>query len=122
MDSFPKLKGWYRQHQKCIASTLSGLVHGTSVHQIVDTLINMMFRKIGRPQPLTSGSSNSSESTVAEEIAVKLKIPAWDILEATPFVLDAALTACAHGKLSPRELATGLSSVRLYITSMTMFV
>ena len=32
---------------------------------------------------------------------------AWDILEAAPFVVDAALTACAHGTLSPRELATG---------------
>jgi hypothetical protein len=35
-------------------------------------------------------------------------LPAWDILEAIPFVVDAALTACAHGRLSPRELATGM--------------
>lgn len=113
LDSFPKLKGWYRQHQKCIASSFSGLVHGTSVHQIVDTLITMMFRKIGRGPPLTpplSGSSNSTGSAAAEDIAMRLKVPAWDILEATPFALDAALTATAHGKLSPRELATGSSS------------
>ncbi|AES64357.1 mediator of RNA polymerase II transcription subunit 33A-like protein, putative [Medicago truncatula] len=37
---------WYRQHQACIALTLSGLVHGTHFHQIVDGLLNMMFRKI----------------------------------------------------------------------------
>lgn len=111
MDSFPKLKLWYRQHQKCIASTLSGLINGTSVHQIVDTLISMMFRKInrgggGHVTPTTSVSSNSSGST-AEDIVMRLKVPAWDILEATPFAVDTALTACAHGKLTPRELVTG---------------
>lgn len=111
MDSFPKLKLWYRQHQACIASALSGLVHGTPVHQVVDAVLNMMFRKMGRGgQPLTptaSGSSNSSGSG-PEDASLRLKLPAWDILEAIPFVLDAALTACAHGRLSPRELATGL--------------
>ncbi|PIA39284.1 hypothetical protein AQUCO_02600021v1 [Aquilegia coerulea] len=62
VDSFPKLKVWYRQHQACIASTLSGLVHGTPVHQIVDGLLNMMFRKMNKSggQTLTSGSSSSS--------------------------------------------------------------
>jgi hypothetical protein len=25
MDSFPKLKLWYREHQPCLASTLTGL-------------------------------------------------------------------------------------------------
>ncbi|XP_038887594.1 mediator of RNA polymerase II transcription subunit 33A isoform X2 [Benincasa hispida] len=114
MDSFPKLKGWYRQHQECIASILSGLIPGAPVHQIVDALLTMMFRKINRAgQSLTSttsGSSNSSGSA-NEEASIKLKVPAWDILEATPFVLDAALTACAHGRLSPRDLATGLKDL-----------
>ncbi|KAK9281726.1 hypothetical protein L1049_004630 [Liquidambar formosana] len=118
MDSFPKLKLWYRQHQACIASTLSGLVQGTPVHQIVEALLNMMFRKINRgSQPLTpttSGSSNSSGSGT-EDAFLRLKLPAWDILEATPFVLDAALTACAHGRLSPRELATGLKDLADFI-------
>lgn len=110
MDSFPKLKGWYRQHQECIASILSGLVPGAPVHQIVDALLTMMFKKINHGglslTSTTSGSSNSSGSA-NEEASIKLKVPAWDILEATPFVLDAALTACAHGRLSPRDLATG---------------
>ncbi|XP_034692228.1 mediator of RNA polymerase II transcription subunit 33A-like isoform X3 [Vitis riparia] len=114
MDSFPKLKLWYRQHQACIASALSGLVHGTPVHQVVDAVLNMMFRKMGRGgQPLTptaSGSSNSSGSG-PEDASLRLKLPAWDILEAIPFVLDAALTACAHGRVSPRELATGLKDL-----------
>ena len=110
MDTFPKLKGWYRQNQECIAAILSGLEHGSPVHQIVDGLLNMMFRKVNRgSQPLTpttSGSSNSS-GPVTEDVSLQLKLPAWDILEAVPFVLDAALTAYAHGKLSPRELVTG---------------
>ncbi|KAA8543204.1 hypothetical protein F0562_021301 [Nyssa sinensis] len=114
IDSFPKLKLWYRQLQACIASTLSGLVHGTPVHQIVDGLLNMMFRKINRSgqpvTPTTSGSSNSSGSGT-EDASLRLKLPAWDILEAVPFVLDAALTACAHGRLSPRDLATGLKDL-----------
>ncbi|XP_069155121.1 mediator of RNA polymerase II transcription subunit 33A-like isoform X2 [Solanum lycopersicum] len=111
MDSFPKLKCWYRQHQACIASPLSGLVPGTPVHQIVEALLNFMFRKINSAGqsliPPTSSGSNSSGSG-NEEISPHLKLPAWDILEAVPFVLNAALTACAHGTLSPRELATGL--------------
>ncbi|KAL4642637.1 hypothetical protein ACB092_02G034500 [Castanea dentata] len=114
VDSFPKLKAWYRQHQACIASTLSGLVHGTPVHQIVDGLLNMMFRKINRGnQSLTSVTSGSSCSsgTGNEDTSLRPKLPAWDVLEAVPFVVDAALTACAHGKLSPRELATGLKDL-----------
>ncbi|XP_016576134.1 mediator of RNA polymerase II transcription subunit 33A isoform X1 [Capsicum annuum] len=114
MDSFPKLKYWYRQHQACIASPLSGLVPGSPVHQIVEALLNFMFRKINKAgqslKPPTSSGSNSSGSG-NEEISPHLKLPAWDILEAVPFVLNAALTACAHGALSPRELATGLKDL-----------
>ncbi|CAI9781154.1 unnamed protein product [Fraxinus pennsylvanica] len=114
MDSFPKLKSWYRQHQECIASILSGLVPGTPVHHIVEALLNFMFRKINRGgQPLTPTTSGSSTSSVsgADDSCLRLKLPAWDILEAVPFVLDASLTACAHGRLSPRELTTGLKDL-----------
>ncbi|KAI3893887.1 hypothetical protein MKX03_025219 [Papaver bracteatum] len=113
VDSFPKLKVWYRQHQACLASTLSGLVHGTPVHQIVDNLLSMMFRKTMNKsgnQPLTSGSSSSS-GPGSEDSSLRPKIPAWEIMEAVPFVVDAALTACSHGRLSPRELATGLKDL-----------
>ncbi|KAI7752371.1 hypothetical protein M8C21_032634 [Ambrosia artemisiifolia] len=114
LDSFPKLKLWYRQHQACIASTLSDLKPGTSVYQIFDALLNLMFRKINRRgQSLngsTSGSSNSSGS-LSEDCTLRLKLPAWDILEAVPFALDAALAACAYGRLSPRELTTGLKDL-----------
>ncbi|KZV45137.1 mediator of RNA polymerase II transcription subunit 33A [Dorcoceras hygrometricum] len=114
MDSFPKLKRWYRQHQECIASILSALVPGNYVHQIVEALLNMMFRKLnigGQPlTPTTSGSSSSSASETDNSSSC-LKLPAWDILEAVPFVLDAALTACDHGQLSPRDLTTGLKDL-----------
>ncbi|XP_061341383.1 mediator of RNA polymerase II transcription subunit 33A-like [Gastrolobium bilobum] len=114
MDSFPKLNFWYQQHQECIASICSGFVPGGSVHQIVDALISMMFRKLTNgaetSTPTTSGSSISSVSTL-DDSSMKLKVPAWDILEAIPFVLDAALTACAYGRLSTRELATGLKDL-----------
>ncbi|XP_042413105.1 mediator of RNA polymerase II transcription subunit 33A-like isoform X2 [Zingiber officinale] len=117
MDSFPKLKTWYRQHQACLASTLSGLVHGTPVHQNVDVLLNMMFGKFtgGSNQTIvsgTSGNSNlSSSSGPADDISSRPKLAAWDIMEAVPFVVDAALTACSHGRLYPRELATGLKDL-----------
>ncbi|KAL4590219.1 hypothetical protein LXL04_003145 [Taraxacum kok-saghyz] len=111
LDSFPKLKAWYRQHQACLASTLSGLVH-SPVHQIVDGLLNMMFRKINRNQPLNSVSGSSTSSGPgSEDLSLRPKFPAWDILEAVPFVVDAALTACDHGRLSPRELCTGLKDL-----------
>ncbi|VYS55888.1 unnamed protein product [Arabidopsis thaliana] len=111
MDSFPRLKQWYRQHQECMASILSELKTGSPVHHIVDSLLSMMFKKAnkGGSQSLTPSSGSSSLSTSGgDDSSDQLKLPAWDILEAAPFVLDAALTACAHGSLSPRELATGL--------------
>ncbi|KAL7151345.1 hypothetical protein ABFS83_04G024700 [Erythranthe nasuta] len=114
MDSFPKLKRWYMKHQECIASVLSGLVPGDPVHQIVEALMNMMFRKVSRGgQPLTPTTSGSSTSSASgtDDFFIRLKLPAWDILEAVPFALDAALTACAHGRLSPRELTTGLKDL-----------
>ncbi|XP_058077810.1 mediator of RNA polymerase II transcription subunit 33A-like [Magnolia sinica] len=113
VDSFPRLKVWYRQHQACIASPLTGLVPGTPVHQIVDGLLNMIFRKMNKgSQSVTSGSSVSSSSgPTSDDASLRPKLPAWDILEAVPFVVDAALTACSHGRLSPRELATGLKDL-----------
>ncbi|CAN0898515.1 Mediator of RNA polymerase II transcription subunit 33A [Linum grandiflorum] len=116
LDSFPKIKWWYRQHQKCKASTFSGLAHGTPVYQTVNLLLTMMFRKINRGSQLvttiSSGSSSSSSSVPAnEDSSLRPKLPAWEILEAVPFVVDAALSACGHGTLDPRDLATGLKDL-----------
>ncbi|KAF3793040.1 Mediator of RNA polymerase II transcription subunit 33A [Nymphaea thermarum] len=111
MESFPKLSTWYRQHQACLASTLSGLVHGTPFHQVVDGLLSMMFRKLnkgGPPGASASSSFSSSSGNGSDDISQRPMLPAWEIMEAVPFVVDAALTACSHGRLYPRELATGL--------------
>ncbi|KAL0742754.1 hypothetical protein Bca4012_084267 [Brassica carinata] len=113
VDSFPKLTIWYRQHQRCIASTLSGLTPGSPVHQTVEALLSMMFRKVRGSQtlnPVNSGTSSSS-GAASEDIIPRPEFPAWDILKAVPYVVDAALTACTHGRLSPRELATGLKDL-----------
>ncbi|KAL8224874.1 hypothetical protein R6Q57_017431 [Mikania cordata] len=118
LDSFPKLTFWYRQHQACIASTLSDLKPGTSVYQIFDALLTMMFGNISKvSQSLSHSASGSSNScgSIPEDCANRLKLPAWEILEAVPFVLDAALTACAHGKLSPPELITGLRELAIFL-------
>lgn len=117
VDSFPKLKIWYRQHQRCIASTLSGLTPGSPVHQTVEALLSMMFRKVRGSQtlnPVNSGTSSSS-GAASEDIIPRPEFPAWDILKAVPYVVDAALTACTHGRLSPRELATGLCPVPSFV-------
>lgn len=112
VDSFPKLKVWYRQHQACIAAPLSGLIPESPVHQIVEVLLSMIFRKInkGVHSSATSGSSSSS-GLASEDSPLRPQLPAWDILEAVPYVVDAALSACAHGQVTPRELATGLKDL-----------
>ncbi|MED6155368.1 Mediator of RNA polymerase II transcription subunit 33A [Stylosanthes scabra] len=109
----PPLEHAFGDHQACIASTLSGLVHGTPFHQIVEGLLGMMTKKInrGNQNSITISGSSSSSGPGNDDAPLRPKLPAWDILEAIPFVVDAALTACAHGRLSPRELAIGLKDL-----------
>ncbi|GKB30179.1 hypothetical protein Tco_0869580, partial [Tanacetum coccineum] len=40
--------------------------------------------------------SNSSYVSIPVDCTLHLKLPVWENLEAIPFVLDAALTTCAH--------------------------
>jgi hypothetical protein len=115
IDSFPKFNVWYHQHKACIASTLSGIVRCNPLHQIADRLLNMMYRKLSKggtvsstPGASASSSLSNSSGSVGEEASLRPLLPAWDILGAVPFVVDAVLTACAHGRLSPRDLTTGL--------------
>ncbi|XP_057816725.1 mediator of RNA polymerase II transcription subunit 33A [Cryptomeria japonica] len=114
VDSFPNFKAWYCQHKACIASTLSGLVQGNPVHQIADRLLNMMYRKMNKGGTLstTTGASagstpSSSSGSIGEDAPLRPLLPAWEVLGAVPFVVEAVLTACAHGRLSPRDLTTG---------------
>ncbi|KAI5429401.1 hypothetical protein KIW84_034130 [Lathyrus oleraceus] len=120
MNSFPKLYFWYKQHQECIASIRSGLLPGGPVYQIVDALLSMMFWKLDDGSepliPVTLGNNGSSGSGSAlDDALMKLSVPAWDILEAVPYVLDASLNACAHGRISTRELSTGIKDLADFI-------
>ncbi|XP_061990357.1 mediator of RNA polymerase II transcription subunit 33A-like [Rosa rugosa] len=110
IDSFPKLKAWYNQHNACISSTLSGAARGTPVPHHVDELFNFIFKeKEQGTQSLDSNNSGSCSSFREADESIYLgKLPAWEILAALHYVVDAALTACANGRLSPRKLAMGL--------------
>ncbi|XP_049933972.1 mediator of RNA polymerase II transcription subunit 33A-like isoform X2 [Nymphaea colorata] len=118
VDLFPKLKSWYCQNQACIASTLSGLSNRNPVHQVANKILNMIFRKMNKsgtstsvPGTPSSGSLSSSSGNTSDDVNQRPVIPAWDMLEAIPLVLDAILTACAHGRLSSRDMTTGLKDL-----------
>lgn len=112
IDSFPKLRALYCQHKSCVASALSGISTGNSIHQTA----NMIYQKITKAG---NSSSNSSSPTTASSNACsslmnsgednfqRPLLPAWEVLEALPFVLESILTACVHGRISSRELTTG---------------
>ncbi|KAJ1699134.1 hypothetical protein LUZ63_007646 [Rhynchospora breviuscula] len=128
IDSFPKLRAWYFQNQACVASVLSGLCNRSPVHQTANRILNMICRKMnnsagiassstvtgtgtgtGTTTTTTSSSSISGSSGSASEDAFpRPLLPAWEVLEAIPFVLEALLTACAYGRLSSRDLTIGL--------------
>jgi len=115
IDSFPNLKVWYCQHQACIASTLSGFVRGNPAHQIADRLLNMMYWKMNKGISTSSAAGTSANSSLSSssgsaggDTSRRPMLPAWEIVGAVPFVVDAMLIACAHGRLSPRDLITGL--------------
>ncbi|CAL5390059.1 unnamed protein product [Camellia sinensis] len=116
IDSYPKLRAWYCQNKSCIASTLSGLCSGNPVHQVANKILNMIFWKMTKSGTMSSDSSmlsssssvSGSSASTAEDAYQRPVLPAWEILEAIPFVLEAILTACSHGRLSSRDLTTGL--------------
>ncbi|URE44240.1 hypothetical protein MUK42_13639 [Musa troglodytarum] len=115
IDSFPKLRAWYFQNQACIASILSGMCNKDPVHQTANKILNMIYRKMSKNGPVSGNPSSNSSSCISgspvnmtEDSLQRLMLPGWEILEAIPFVLEAVLTACAHGRLSSRDLTTGL--------------
>ncbi|KAL6896624.1 hypothetical protein ACP4OV_007196 [Aristida adscensionis] len=115
IDSFPKLKAWYLQNQACVASTLSGLCNKNPVHQTANKILGMICRKMnkvgvssGNLSSTSSGSVSGSSVSVPDDSYQRPTVPAWEFLEAVPFVLEAVLTACAHGRLSSRDLTTSL--------------
>lgn len=118
IDSFPKLRSWYFQNKACIASTVSGLCSGNPVHQVANRILNMIYGKMSKGGTMSSNLSAHSGSSIsgspvstAEDACDRPLLSSWDLLEAVPFVLEAVLTACAHGRLSSRDLTTGLLQV-----------
>ncbi|XP_068668880.1 mediator of RNA polymerase II transcription subunit 33A-like [Aristolochia californica] len=115
IESFPKLRAWYSQNQACLASTLSGLSSGNPVHQVANKILGMIYWKMMKGgtvtinPPTSSGSSKSgSPINAGDESYQRPMLPAWEILEAIPFVLEAVLAAYTHGGLSSRDVTTGL--------------
>lgn len=118
IDSFPKLRAWYSLNQACIASTLSGLCNGNPVLQVANKIVSIIYWKMtksgtasGNSSTPSSGNISGSPASSGDEAYQRPVLPAWEILEAIPFVLEALLTACAHGRLSPRDLTTGLKDL-----------
>lgn len=114
IDSYPKLRAWYCQNKSCIASTLAGLSSGNPVHQVANKILSMIYWKMTKSAASSSNSSTptsnsacGSPGSTGEDAYQRPVLPAWEVLEAIPFVLEAILTACAHGRLSPRDLTTG---------------
>lgn len=115
IDSFPKLRSWYCQNKACIASTVSGLCSGNPVHQVANRILNMIYGKMSKGGTVSSNISAQSGSSmsgspvsIGEDASDRPLLSAWELLEAVPFVLEAVLTACAHGRLSSKDLITGL--------------
>lgn len=113
IDFFPKLRAWYCQNKICVASPLSGLSTGNPVYQVANRIISMVYSKMtsgpSSGNSTTSSSSISgSPSTAGEEPSQRPLLPAWELLEAIPFALGSLLTACAYGRLSSRDLTTGI--------------
>ncbi|XP_048141883.1 mediator of RNA polymerase II transcription subunit 33A-like isoform X2 [Rhodamnia argentea] len=116
IDNYPRLRAWYCQNRICIASPLSGVCSGSPVHQVANKILSMIYWKMTRS---TSSSGNSSTTppnsgvggspiSAGEEPYQRPVLCAWEVLEAIPFVLEAILSACAYGRLSSRDLTTGL--------------
>ncbi|CAN6328728.1 unnamed protein product [Urochloa humidicola] len=115
IDSFPKLRAWYFQNQACIASTPSTAYNRPNALHVANIILKIICHKVfkggvlsANPQSTSNSSMRSPPPGVQEDMCQWPTLPAWEVLEAVPFVLEAVLTACAHGRLSSRDLITGL--------------
>ncbi|KAH7427460.1 hypothetical protein KP509_10G044900 [Ceratopteris richardii] len=109
MDTFPRLRSWFlQQKSSTISGGISGVASADPVHQIGDRLLTMMLKKATKSGSMPTSSGASVSSTSNDDIGGKPMLPAFDLLAAVPYVIDALLTAYGHGKILPRDLTTGL--------------
>ncbi|XP_078436898.1 mediator of RNA polymerase II transcription subunit 33A-like isoform X2 [Wolffia australiana] len=99
ISSFPNLESWYLQNQACVA----GPPAADRTHQAANQILTMLCRKM-----TSSASSCGSSTSSSDDSCPRPCLPAWEMMESIPVVLEALLAACAHGRLSSRELTTGL--------------
>ncbi|EEE63201.1 hypothetical protein OsJ_18011 [Oryza sativa Japonica Group] len=118
IDSFPKLRAWYFQNQACIASTLSSSYKRKSILQVANKILKIVCHKMSKSgiPPVSSQSTSSSSMSgsslgTQDDVSQGPPATAWEVLEAVPFVLETVLAACAHGRLSSRDLITGLRNL-----------
>ncbi|KAI4324560.1 hypothetical protein MLD38_030039 [Melastoma candidum] len=121
IDHYPNLRAWYCQNINFVAGSLSGHCNDHHVYQVGDKILDMMYRKMAKTSSLSGDSSLSnsgvdvSPASTMEEAYERPLLPAWDVLEALPFVVEAILTACAYGRISSRDLITGLMDLVDYL-------
>ncbi|KAL5719353.1 hypothetical protein ACHQM5_012143 [Ranunculus cassubicifolius] len=98
------------QYSLQVPEVAASLIPICRSHQVANKILNMICRKMTKSGGMSSSGGSVSGSPVSEgeDSPERPLLPAWDILEAVPFVLEAVLTACAHGRLSSRDLTTGL--------------
>lgn len=118
IDSFPKLRAWYFQNQACISSTISSAYERRSTPRLANMILRIVCRKMTKggnlpisPQATSNSSMSGSPIGVQEDGSEGPPVTPWEVLEAVPFVLETVLTACAHGRLSSRDLTTGLKDL-----------
>ncbi|KAG8085126.1 hypothetical protein GUJ93_ZPchr0010g10160 [Zizania palustris] len=128
IDSFPKLRAWYFQNQACIASTFSSACKRKNILQVANNILKFTCNKMSKGDipPVSSQSTSSSSMSgstfgVQEDVCQGLPATAWEVLEAVPFVLETVLTACGHGRLSSRDLITGLYLALHFLLACLIF-
>ncbi|KAI5424109.1 hypothetical protein KIW84_030359 [Lathyrus oleraceus] len=87
--------------------------NGKDLHQTATVILSMIYQKMTKGGILSSSSSSPTSSNTCssliksgDDALQRPVLPAWEIMEALPFILEAILTACVHGKLSSRDLTT----------------
>ncbi|KAI5424106.1 hypothetical protein KIW84_030356 [Lathyrus oleraceus] len=99
--------------------------NGKDLYQTATVILSMIYQKMTKGGILSSSSSLPTSSNTCSSLIKygdnalqRPVLPAWEIMEALPFVLEAILTACVHGRLSSRDLTTDWPSPATILKSV----